>query len=105
MDIKTCEISRFRLCSSGNIVKLLLLLFIFLYSISIFSQQTEIVYLSGTDVSNTVDWEFFCTDGRNSGKWTTFQGPQIENFKALAHITMHMIGATKVKTWSRAWLI
>ena len=35
------------------------------------SQSTEIVYLSGRDAANTVDWEFFCTDGRNSGKWTT----------------------------------
>lgn len=40
-----------------------------------FAQETEIVFLSGTDAANTVDWEFFCTDGRNSGEWTTIPVP------------------------------
>lgn len=38
-------------------------------------QQNEIQYLSGTDKDNTVEWEFFCSEGRNSGKWTTIQVP------------------------------
>lgn len=37
--------------------------------------HTQIVYLSGTDAANTVDWEFFCSDGRNSGCWTTIPVP------------------------------
>lgn len=37
--------------------------------------ETGIQYLSGTGSDNTVDWEFFCTDGRNSGKWTTIAVP------------------------------
>jgi beta-galactosidase/beta-glucuronidase len=37
--------------------------------------NTQIVYLSGTDAANTVDWEFFCTDGRNSGVWSTIPVP------------------------------
>ena len=54
---------------------LLLILFsLFLFS-SLFSQNTQIVYLSGTDAANTVDWEFYCTDGMNSGKWTTIPVP------------------------------
>ena len=36
---------------------------------------TQIVYLSGTDAANTVDWEFYCTHGRNSGVWTTIPVP------------------------------
>lgn len=44
-------------------------------SINLYSQPTEIVYLSGTDASNTVEWDFFCTDGRNSGKWTKIPVP------------------------------
>jgi hypothetical protein len=39
------------------------------------AQQKEIRYLSGTDNKNTVTWEFLCTGGRNSGKWTTIQVP------------------------------
>jgi hypothetical protein len=48
------------------------LLLIFLNSLS---QSTQIVYLSGTDSENTVKWDFFCTEGKNSGKWTTIPVP------------------------------
>lgn len=37
--------------------------------------EAGIQYLSGTGSDNTVDWEFYCTDGRNSGKWTTIPVP------------------------------
>ena len=40
-----------------------------------FGQQTEIHYLSGTDKDHTVEWDFFCTGGRNSGKWSTIPVP------------------------------
>lgn len=39
------------------------------------AQQTEKLYLSGMGNDQTVDWEFFCTGGRNSGKWTTIPVP------------------------------
>jgi hypothetical protein len=39
------------------------------------SVETERLYLSGTGFDDTVDWEFFCTAGRNSGKWTTIPVP------------------------------
>lgn len=39
------------------------------------AQNTEIRYLSGTDAQHTVDWEFCCTGGMNSGKWTTIPVP------------------------------
>ena len=48
---------------------------LFLATFSLFSQTTEIVYLSGTDAANTVQWDFYCTDGRNSGQWTTIAVP------------------------------
>ncbi len=44
-------------------------------SVNLFSQSTQVVYLSGTDADDTVEWDFFCTDGRNSGKWTSIPVP------------------------------
>lgn len=39
------------------------------------AQQTETVYLSGTDAANTVPWDFYCTEGQNSGRWTKIAVP------------------------------
>jgi hypothetical protein len=54
-----------------------------LLNICALAQPTQIVFLSGTDAANTVDWEFFCTDGRKSGEWTTIPVPsnwELEGF-------------------------
>ncbi|HEY4789323.1 MAG TPA: glycoside hydrolase family 2 TIM barrel-domain containing protein [Bacteroidales bacterium] len=44
---------------------------------NIFAQSFEkqIQYLSGIDNNHTVNWNFFCTDGRKSGYWTTIEVP------------------------------
>ncbi len=47
----------------------------FLFVFSGYSQQTIIKYLSGTDKDHTVAWDFNCTKGNNSGKWTTIPVP------------------------------
>lgn len=39
------------------------------------AQQTRTVYLSGKDKDHTVAWDFFCTGGMNSGRWTTIPVP------------------------------
>lgn len=36
---------------------------------------TERVYLSGTGPSDTRTWDFMCSDGMNSGKWTKIEVP------------------------------
>ncbi|MFB3905828.1 MAG: glycoside hydrolase family 2 TIM barrel-domain containing protein [Acidobacteriota bacterium] len=43
--------------------------------VSLAAQETETIYLSGTDKDHTVDWDFFCTAGRNSGQWTRIPVP------------------------------
>jgi len=47
------------------------------------AQTTEIIFLSGTDASNTVEWDFYCTEGQNSEYWTKIDVPsnwELEGF-------------------------
>ena len=39
------------------------------------AQETERQYLSGHGCDDMVEWDFKCTDGRNSGKWTKIGVP------------------------------
>ncbi|MCU0335264.1 MAG: glycoside hydrolase family 2 [Chitinophagaceae bacterium] len=39
------------------------------------AQHTQVQYLSGTGPHDAVPWQFFCTEGRNSGRWTTIPVP------------------------------
>lgn len=55
-------------------LKLTLFLFLFLPDF-LFAQQTAVQYLSGTGADQTVDWEFYCAAGMNSGRWTTIPVP------------------------------
>jgi hypothetical protein len=52
-----------------------LLLSLLLVCVAVKAQQTEKVYLSGTGNDHTVNWQFFCTAGSNSGKWTSIPVP------------------------------
>jgi hypothetical protein len=56
-------------------MKLLALHLFLSLSLVTMAQQTETVYLSGTGAENTVEWEFFCSEGRNSGEWTSIPVP------------------------------
>jgi hypothetical protein len=58
-----------------NWVKGLILIWAMGTFCSMYAQETIISYLSGTGCDNTVDWDFYCTQGRNSGKWTTIPVP------------------------------
>ena len=39
------------------------------------AQTTQTLYLSGTGADNTVQWQFNCSAGMNSGKWTSIAVP------------------------------
>jgi hypothetical protein len=48
-----------------------------------FSQETILHYLSGTDKDHTVQWDFYCSTGRNSGVWSKIPVPscwELEGF-------------------------
>ena len=51
------------------------------------AQKTEIQFLSGTDKDNTKVWDFICTAGRNSGKWTTIPVPSNWEFQGFGNYT------------------
>ena len=57
------------------VVNKILFFYCLLLSLTVQSQSTQVRYLSGLDKDHTVNWQFFCTAGRNSGKWTTIAVP------------------------------
>jgi hypothetical protein len=46
-----------------------------LISMNALAQQKQVQYLSGTDTKKTVQWDFYCTAGRNSGAWAKISVP------------------------------
>lgn len=52
-----------------------------LSGLKVYAQETQKMYLSGTGSDHTVNWQFFCTQGRNSGKWTTIPVPSNWEFQ------------------------
>ena len=43
--------------------------------IGLHAQNTQIQYLSGTGLRDTRTWDFRCSDGRNSGRWSKIEVP------------------------------
>ncbi len=60
-------------CQTEKVIYFLCLMLLFAFRTT--AQQTIIQYLSGTDKDHTVQWNFMCTQGRNSGKWSTIPVP------------------------------
>lgn len=52
---------------------LFLLLFTSFFALN--AQESKVIYLSGRGAANTVDWEFYCSDGMNSGEWSSIAVP------------------------------
>lgn len=46
-----------------------------LFSLAVNAQTTEIQYLSGSGYQDTKTWEFYCSAGMNSGKWSKIEVP------------------------------
>lgn len=46
-----------------------------LFSGLTYAQETQYKYLSGKSADDNVEWDFFCSDGRRSGKWDKIRVP------------------------------
>jgi len=55
--------------------KMLFCIVLLFCAIDSYAQKTAVQYLSGTGSDHTVNWQFYCTAGMNSGKWTTIPVP------------------------------
>lgn len=53
----------------------LCIILINLFSLPLSAQLTESLYLSGKGTDDAVLWDFYCTTGQNSGKWTQIPVP------------------------------
>ncbi|HTL10397.1 MAG TPA: glycoside hydrolase family 2 TIM barrel-domain containing protein [Chitinophagaceae bacterium] len=74
---------------------LLLLLIIGLLPAHAQAPSTIVEYLSGTDKDHTVLWDFYCTKGMNSGRWTKIALPsnwELQGFGGYSY------GHDKIKT-------
>lgn len=70
---------RLRTVSCG----LFLFLFSWMQAVAQGDQEAIIKYLSGKDRLDNVEWDFYCSDGRNSGVWTNIKVPsnwELQNF-------------------------
>lgn len=77
------------------------------------AQKTETIYLSGTDKDHTVKWDFFCTNGRNSSRWSKIEVPscwELQGFGSYLYGNINMKANEKglykyeftiSKEWSR----
>lgn len=66
-------------------VSLVVSLFGMTYSLS--AQNTETQYLSGKGTDDAVMWDFYCTAGNNSGKWTQIPVPSNWEFHGFGQFT------------------
>lgn len=50
-------------------------------------EVTQTIYLSGTDADNTVNWDFKCSKGMNSGKWRKIAVPSCWEMQGFGEYT------------------
>ncbi len=81
-------------------------LFLLLLSLSdlVSAQQSQRVYLSGTDKDHTVQWDFFCDKGMNSGKWSKIAVPanwELQGFGKYSYGVQNRQDSTKADETGR----
>jgi len=56
-------------------LKIFICVLLIIPAVNTYAQKTQIQFLSGTGSDHTVSWQFYCTAGQNSGRWTTIPVP------------------------------
>ncbi len=64
-----------------------ILLVLLLGSGRLMAQTTESIYLSGKGTDDAVMWDFYCTDGRQSGEWKQLPVPSNWEFHGFGQFT------------------
>ena len=59
------------------------------------AQQTQRIYLSGTDAEHTRTWDFYCSGGQNSGKWSKIEVPSCWELQGYGEYTYGRFYRTK----------
>ena len=56
-------------------MKYLIIISLIVFSTILHAQKTERLYLSGKGLGNSVTWDFYCSGGQNSKKWSKIEVP------------------------------
>jgi hypothetical protein len=72
---------------NANRINYILVALFLMLATGAWGQQTEVKYLSGKGKDDAIDWQFQCTAGRNSGKWTTIPVPSNWEFFGFGNYT------------------
>ena len=67
------------------------------------AQQTDIQYLSGTGNDHTVNWDFYCTAGNHSGKWTTIPVPSCWELQGFGKYNYGLKQVHRLLLWEKLW--
>lgn len=59
------------------------------------AQPTQRIYLSGTDVEHPRTWDFYCSGGQNSGRWSTIEVPSCWELQGYGEYTYGRFYRTK----------
>lgn len=79
-------------------MKKLTILLLSLLPLGAVAQPTEQLYLSGKGLGDTRTWEFYCTEGMNSGKWGTIEVPsqwELQGYGAYSYGRWYTIRGVK----------
>lgn len=79
-----------------------------LSALCVWSQQTERRYLSGTGLGDGVTWQFYCSEGRNSGKWSKIEVPsqwELQGFGEYTYGRWYKRRGVRIPVWKREFIV